>query len=81
MNIVPCFGKNIFVGDEIVGYIRPNELVVNKHVFATITDDGEISLNEKNVGYVDDDGTIYINDREVGYVDCDNNFRFIKIKI
>lgn len=76
MLIINSYGKNILVRDEIVGYIRENELVVSKRVFANITDDGIISISGKKIGYVDDDGSIIINEKEVGYIDNENNFVF-----
>ena len=52
--------------------------LISAHKFADISDEGIISLNNKNIGFVDDDGSIIINNREVGYIDADNNFVFYK---
>ncbi len=78
MLIIDCFGHNIYIDKDIVGYIRDNELVISGKKFADITDEGVISFGGKEVGYVDDDGSIIINDREVGYIDAQNNFVFYK---
>lgn len=78
MLIINCFGHNIFIDKDLVGYIQENELIISGRKFADITDDGIISFGEKELGYVDDDGSIIINDREVGYIDNDNNFVFYK---
>lgn len=78
MLIINCFGHNIYIDDNLVGYIQANELIISGRKFADITDDGIISFGQKELGYVDDDGSIIINDREVGYIDADNNFVFFK---
>ena len=78
MLIIDCFGHNIYIDKDIVGYIRDNELIISGKKFADITDEGVISFGGKEVGCVDDDGSIIINDREVGYIDAQNNFVFYK---
>jgi hypothetical protein len=78
MLIISSFGKNIFIGDQCIGYIDDNALYINRKKFADITDDGVISINNREVGYVDDDGSIIVNDKEVGYIDINNNFVFNK---
>ena len=78
MLIIDSFGKNIYIEEDMVGYIDDNALYIHGHKFAEITDEGEIYFPPKKIGYVDDDGSIIINDREVGYIDGDNNFVFYK---
>lgn len=78
MLIINCFGHNIYIDNNLVGYIQPNELIISGRKFADITDDGIISFGQKELGFVDDDGSIIINDREVGFIDADNNFVFYK---
>lgn len=78
MLIIDCFGHNIYIDKDIVGYIKDNELIISGRKFADITDEGVISFGGKEVGYIDDDGSIIINDREVGYIDAQNNFVFYK---
>ena len=78
MLIIDCFGHNIYIGDEIVGYIKDNQLIISKRKFADISDDGIITFDNREIGFVDDDGSIIINDKEVGYIDAQNNFVFYK---
>lgn len=78
MLINDCYGHNIYIDNELVGYINRNELIISGRKFADITDEGIISFGQKQLGYVDDDGSIIINDKEVGYIDGDNNFVFYK---
>lgn len=78
MIINDCYGHNIYIDEELVGYINRNELIISNKKFADITDEGVISMNGNEVGFVDDDGSIIINKREVGYIDGDNNFVFYK---
>ena len=79
MLIIDCFGHNIYVEDQLIGYIQENELIISGKKFADITDDGIISFNDKEVGYIDDDGSIIIKEKEVGYIDGNNDFVFYKI--
>lgn len=76
MLIIDSFGKNIYIGEDLVGYLGENALYINGHKFAEITNEGEIYFPPKKIGYVDDDGSIIIHDKEVGYIDGDNNFVF-----
>ena len=78
MLIINCFGHNIYIDNNLVGYIQANELIISGRKFADITDDGIISFGQKELGFVDDDGSIIINDREVGFIDADNNLVFYK---
>ena len=76
MLIIDSFGRNIYIDDQLVGYIGENVLYINGHKFAEITDEGEIYFPPKTIGSVDDDGSIIIHDKEVRYIDGDNNFVF-----
>ncbi len=78
MLFIDCFGHNIYVNKQLVGYIGENELIISGKKFADLSDDGVISINKKEVGYIDDDGTIIIRDKEVGYVDVNNDFIFLE---
>lgn len=78
MLIIDSFGKNIYIDEELVGYIGENVLYINGQKFAEISDDGIISFPPKEIGYVDDDGSIIIHNKEVGYIDGDSNFIFYK---
>ena len=78
MLIIDSFGHNVYIGDQIVGYLRDNTIFISGRKFADITDDGEISFADKYLGYVDDDGSIIIHDKEVGYINESNDFVFYK---
>ena len=80
MQIVECFGKNVFVGKQMVGYIDREGNFIKRQKISDITPDGEISFGEKKLGYVDEDGYIIIKGKEVGYIDNNNNFVFYDIK-
>lgn len=80
MQIVESFGKNVFVGKQMVGYIDRDGIFVNRRKFADVTEDGVISYNEQEIGFVDEDGYIFIKGKEVGYIDVDNNFVFYDLK-
>ena len=47
MLIIDCFGHNIYVDKDLIGYIQANELIISGRKFADITDDGIISFGEK----------------------------------
>ena len=81
MQIVESFGKNVFVGKQMIGYIDREGIFINRQKFADITSDGEISLNNQKVGYVDEDGYIMIKGKEVGYIDTSNNFVFYTLSM
>lgn len=78
MLILNSYGKNIYLDEDLIGYISREGLYMNGKKFADITDEGIISVQNKKVGYIDDEGSIIINNNEVGYVDGDNNFVFYK---
>ena len=79
MQIVESFGKNVFVGKQMIGYIDREGIFINRQKFADVTSDGIISYNQQEIGYVDDDGYIIVKGKEVGYIDTDNNFVFYSI--
>lgn len=81
MLIIDCFGHNICLDKELVGYIGENELYIRGTKFASITDDGVMSILNREIGYIDDDGSIIINGNEVGYIDGNNNFVFFKLPL
>ena len=80
MQIVECFGKNVFVGKQMIGYIDREGIFINRQKFAVVSPDGIITYNEQKIGYVDEDGYIIIKGKEVGYIDTENNFVFYDIK-
>ena len=81
MQIVECFGKNVFVGKQMIGYIDREGIFINRQKFADITPEGKISYNKQEIGYVDEDGYIMIKGKEVGYIDTANNFVFYSLSM
>ena len=81
MQIVECFGKNVFVGKQMIGYIDREGIFINRQKFADITPEGVISFNKQEIGFVDDDGYIIIKGKEAGYIDTDNNFVFYSLSL
>ena len=82
MLIVPCYGHNIFIDDNLVGYIDGLEdgngmLYISGHRFARISSEGIITINGEKVGYVEDGGDIYLHDKLVGSVGPSNDFLFV----
>ena len=80
MQIVESFGKNVFIGKQMIGYIDREGIFINRQKFADVTEDGIISYNKQRIGYVDEDGYIFIKGKEAGYIDTENNFVFYDLK-
>lgn len=80
MQIVECYGKNVFVGKQMVGYIAREGIFINRQKFADLTSNGDIVRVNVKVGHIDEEGYIIIKSKEVGYIDNDNNFVFYSIK-
>lgn len=78
MLIIDCFGHNIYVDKQLIGYITENEIIISGRKFADLSDDGVITYDNKEIGFIDDDGTIMIKGNEVGYIDGNNDFIFYK---
>ena len=81
MQIVECFGKNVFVGKQMIGYIDREGIFINRQKFAVVSPDGIISYNDQEIGYVDEDGYIIIKGKEAGYIDTENNFVFYSLNM
>lgn len=79
MQIVESFGKNVFVGKQMVGYIDREGIFIDRQKFADVTPEGVISYNQQKIGFVDEDGYIIVKGKEVGYIDTSNNFVFYSI--
>lgn len=80
MQIVECYGKNVFVDKQMVGYIAREGIFINRQKFADLTSNGDIVRVNVKVGRIDEDGYIIIKGKEVGYIDNENNFVFYSIK-
>ena len=45
MIFVNCFSKNVYIGDELVGYVNKNGVIyISGKRFAELSEDGEIYL-------------------------------------
>ena len=78
MLFLDSFGKNVYIDDELAGYISPSsgDMFANGHKFGSLTEYGEIYLNEEYVGYIEDNGDIYIGDNIGGYVSSTGDLHF-----
>jgi len=86
MNIVQCFGHNVYIDSQLVGYITENadavgEIYISGHRFCKISDNGIITINGEKVGYVEDGGDIYLHDKLVGEVTPQNDCRFVGARL
>ena len=64
MLFIECFGKNVYIDDELVGYISPDgDMFANGHKFGTLTHDGDIY-------------DIYIREELAGYVTPSHDIKF-----
>ena len=47
MLFLECFNKNVYIGDELVGYISKNGTIyINNRKFAVMSDDGKIFIEK-----------------------------------
>ena len=52
MLFLDCYNKNVYIGDELVGYINHNGVIfISGRKFATLTEDGEIYIEKFKAGY------------------------------
>ena len=80
MIYIDCFNKNVYIGEEPVGYVNRNGIIyINSRRFAELTKDGEIYLEGTYLaGYIDEAGDIYLNDKKVGHLTENNDLYFSK---
>lgn len=78
MLVIECYGKNIYVGTDLVGYIdKFGNIFMNGRRFAKLTDDGKIIIEEVHeAGYIDDIGDIYLNGKNCGHIMESNDLYF-----
>ena len=78
MLFIECFGKNVYIDDELVGYISPDsgDMYAQGHKFGSLTPEGDIYLQGEWVGYIEDNLDIYINEEVAGYVTSRNDIKF-----
>ena len=69
MIYIECYGKNVYVDDELAGYISPDgDFFASGHKFGSMFAEGDIYLNGEYVGYIEDNNEISINGEPGGYV-------------
>ena len=78
MLFIECYGKNVYIDDELVGYISPTsgDMYADGHKFGNLTPEGDIYLNNEWVGYIEDNLDIYINEQVAGCVTPQNDIKF-----
>jgi hypothetical protein len=86
MDWMNVYGHNIYIDDAIVGYISGDEegnaiLFISGRVFAHMTPEGKIIINDVKVGHIDDGGDVYLHNKLVGEVDATNDIRFYGQKL
>lgn len=77
MLFISCYGKNVYIDDEFVGYISSDgDMFARGHKFGSLSEEGDIYMNGEYVGYIEDNNDIYVRDKYAGYVDekCDLRF-------
>lgn len=73
MLFIDCYGKNIYVDKKLAGYISlEGDFFASGHKFGSMTEYGEIYLNDEYVGYIEDNGDIFIGDIVGGYTENGN---------
>lgn len=80
------FGHNIYIDDELVGYISSDHdggaiLFVGGRQFAELDNEGIIYIQGREVGYIDDNGELYIVHKLMGEVDAWNDIRLYGDKL
>ena len=69
MIFIECYGKNVYVDDELAGYISPDgDFFARRHKFRSMSAEGDIHLNREYLGYIEDNNEIIINGEPGGYV-------------
>ena len=77
MLFISSFGKNVYIDDELVGYIsKEGTMFANGYKFGELGEEGDIYLNGEYVGFIDDNGDIYIRNTYGGYVNSSNDLCF-----
>lgn len=77
MLFISSYGKNVYIDDELVGYISSEgTLYANGHKFGELSEEGDIYLNGEYVGFIEDNGEIYIKNNYGGYLNSSNDLCF-----
>lgn len=82
MLIIECFGKNVYIDDELVGYIAPSgDMYAAGRKFGSLSSEGDIYIQGEYVGYVDETYEIIIGGKPGGYVSDDKNIHFDSVAL
>ena len=83
MLFLDSYGKNVYIDDELVGYISPSsgDMFARGYKFGSLSEYGEIYLQGEYVGYIEDNGDIYIEDLVGGYVSPTGDLHFDSIAL
>ena len=77
MLFIQCFGKNVYIDDELVGYISPNgDMFANGHKFGSLTAEGDIYIQGEYLGYIEDNYDVYIREELAGFVSPEGDIKF-----
>ena len=77
MIFIECYGRNVYIDDELAGYISPDgDFFANGHKFGCLSPDGDIYLQGEYVGYIEDNYEIIINGEHGGFVNDHNDLVF-----
>ena len=77
MIFIECYGKNVYIDDELAGYISPDgDFFARGHKFGSLSSEGDIYLQGEYVGYIEDNYDIIINGEPGGYVNEKNDLVF-----
>ena len=83
MLFIDCYGKDVYIGEELVGYVNKHGVIyINQRKFGNLTDDGRILLEEKyEAGHIEENGDIYLNSKNVGHLTANNDLYFSPKKL
>lgn len=74
MIFIECYGKNIYIDDELVGYISPDgDFFANGYKFGSMSAEGDIYIQGEYVGYIEDNYDFIINGEISGHVNPNND--------
>lgn len=77
MIFIECYGKNVYIDEELVGYISPDgDFFAQGHKFGAMSAEGDIYLQGEYVGYIEDNNDIIIDGEPGGYVNERNDIVF-----
>ena len=74
---IRCYIKNVYIDDELVGYISPDgDMFAQGHKFGSLSPDGDIYIQGEYVGYIEDNDEIIVHGEPAGFVSSQNDLCF-----